>query len=189
MDPTCDGTTRARYEHGFVSVGCNTCDVMLTQELGAPPIIVAGHDPAANPAVLGKHLFMQVQKLNTGFCHFCVGPLDVGVAGLQDEHEGAMELDVGDHVDIRHRCRECGMTGESIASLTLIGHPVIVSLLYEQGIDYRETPLWEQSWFAEATERVMSEDPVRVEVTIAVAGQELTVTLDGDLAVVEHQLS
>jgi hypothetical protein len=62
----------------------------------------------------------------------------------------------------------------------------LVSLLHDAGIGYREAPSREQIRTTDADERVVSGDPVRVDVGVPVDREAVTFTLDGDLEVVEY---
>lgn len=180
-DPACDGTIEARYDAGRVVFDCEACD-RVPDVIAAPPILVGAHDPERDPGVLSDFLITVLWKLNRGFCPLCDGPVAATVSRLEPEREAVIE----ESVDVARECEECGAVRHTTAATALVGHPAVVSLLYDAGIDYREVPFWEQTWFTDATERVASEDPVRIEVGIGIDGETVTFTLDGDLDVVDH---
>lgn len=181
VNPDCGGTNTASYADGYVSIGCDTCEVMITDGMPAPPILIAAHDPASDPSVLGSFLTARAQQHNRGFCFLCSGPIDRAVTRFHPEFEANATDEDSRHVDVVTECRECGSWWHSVASLALIDHPSLISLLYDLGIDYRSVPLWEQRWMSEVTEAVVSSDPVRVECSLSLEGRSLEVLLDESL--------
>lgn len=69
----------------------------------------------------------------------------------------------------------------------VLDHPAVVSLLHDAGIDLRETPLWELDALITTTERVASEDPLRVETVVETDAAALTLRVDASLSVVEYE--
>jgi hypothetical protein len=76
---------------------------------------------------------------------------------------------------------EIGMTVEAV----VLGHPAVVSFLYEVGIDLRETMIWDIDWLFDIEVTVASEDPLRVELTLDRDGERLDLTLDDALSVID----
>ena len=177
-DPECDGEIAARYGAGTVSVECDTCDA--ESAISAPPILVGAHDPAKDPDVLDRFVLTVIQKTIRGFCRLCSGPMEARVA------RGELDGWHDEGVTVVHECQECGSTSYTPAVATVIDHPAVVSLLHDAGIDYRDGLLWRETDAFDWEESVVDEDPVRVAVTIRAGGEELVVTLDGTLDVVEY---
>jgi len=179
-DPDCPGDVEARYEDGFAVFACDTCD-RPTDAVQAPPIIVEAHgtDPAA---AASRFSLLTIERTVRGFCPLCDGPVESTVARADPEYEATID----DAVDVVHECGTCGYARASGAVATLIGHPAVVSLLHEAGVDYREAPHFEQTWLTEATEEVTSEEPLRVEVRTTIGGVERTFTLDRNADLLDY---
>lgn len=174
----CGGTIEAQYEHGRMLVTCRDCGLHLS-DMSAPPVLVATHDADELPAVLSKHLLTEVQRMNRGFCVHCGGPLETSV--VPREREGF------DDWNVRFTCEACGGQASSVVTGAVVDHPAVVAFLHDAGIDYRETPIWEVEPFLTASETVVSEDPLRVETTLESDAGILTLTVDGDLNVVDYE--
>lgn len=177
--PECGGPIALRYEHGQMRVECRDCG-NHEADMHAPPALVATADPDELETLLGKHLLTKIQRLNRGFCLYCSGPLE---AQFHLDDDGQLHEDWS----VTFSCELCGHVSYSLVTGVVLDHPAVVSLLHEAGIDLRETPLWELDPLIAATERVASEDPLRVETTIETADAALTLRLDESLSVVEHE--
>lgn len=174
----CDGTLGVRYEEGHVVVECDRCDA--TRIMAAPPMLVAAHDVEENPELLGTFTLTRLQQTSRGFCHLCSGPVEGAVADLSLDSEA----DVSGGVKVVYRCTECGAPFYTAATTVVLDHPAVVLLLHDAGIDYRELPSWEISRVLDSEERVRDDDPVRVEVTLTVDDNKLTLVLNEDLDVI-----
>jgi hypothetical protein len=176
-EPDCDGTLLGEYDDGHLVVECDTCD--LHTVVAVPPILVETHDIEANPDVVQQFTLTEMQRLARGFCLLCDGPVGRRVTG-QFETDTA-----GPRVGVTHVCQECGNVAHTTTVILVTDHPAVVSLLYDAGIDYRDIALWQRPRDIAFGETIESEDPLGVAVTMTVEDETLTVTLDGDLEVVE----
>lgn len=177
--PGCGGTIALWYGDGQMVVECRDCD-NHEADMRAPPALVATADTDELETLLGKHLLTEIQRLNRGFCLYCSGPLE---AEFQRDDKGRLH----DEWSVSFSCEVCGHVSYSLVTGIVLDHPAVVSLLYEAGIDLRETPLWELDPLLDATERVAAEDPLRVETTIETDDAALTLQLDESLSVVEYE--
>ena len=169
----CGGTMTARYEGGRLEVECVDCDVVITDGLRAPPVLAANHDPEDLPQVFSRLLLTRTQSVTRGFCQLCGGPVEPSLDETYDD------------LHVRQTCQECGSDiGMSIAALVM-DHPAVVSFLYEDDIDLRDTHIWELDWLFEADATVVNEDPLDIEISIEREGDRLELRLDDELAVVE----
>jgi len=176
--PECGDTITLQYGNGGMRLECRGCG-HHEADMQAPPALVATADTDDLETLLGKHLLTEIQRLNRGFCLYCGGPLD---AGFQRDDQGKLHEDWS----VSYSCTVCGHVAYSMVAGMVLDHPAVVSLLYDAGIDIRETPLWELDPILDATERVVAEDPLRVETTIETGDGALTLTVDEELSVVEY---
>lgn len=176
----CKGELELGYEEGHVFVKCDTCDMRNTTYV--PPILVGAHSVEQNPGLLGTFTMMRLQKAVRGFCSLCSGPVEGSVAQsvLESEREA------GQTVKILYECQECGAPYHIPATLAVLDHPAVVSLLHNEGIDYREISPWCTKQTLKSEERVSNDDPVRVEVTVSVTDTVLSFTLGEDLSVLTY---
>lgn len=178
----CDGNTVVEYRDGELRFGCDSCD-RVPDGVPVPPVVVQSADDRHVPEIGSRFSLLTVERANRGFCHLCDGPMEQTVARFHPDFEPVID----DSVDVINECRACGEWRRSGARATLIGHPAVVSLLYDAGVDYRTVPHWEQTWLNEASERLVGEDPVRVAVTVPIDGVDRRFTLDGSLDVVDWE--
>lgn len=175
--PSCEGELELGYHQGHVRATCDSCEER--QIMSAPPILVGAHDVDRNPELLGSFTLTQLQKTVRGFCHLCSGPVGGSVAQQSLDDEG----ETGENVKVVYKCQECEAASYTAATMAILDHPAVVSLLYDAGIDYRNISPWRITRALDSKERVRNEDPVRVEVTVSIADTELTAILDERLAV------
>jgi len=179
--PECGETLELGYEDGHMVVDCRGCGTRAA-DMQAPPVLVATADPEELPGLLGKHLLTEIERMNRGFCLYCGGPLE---QSIERDDDGRLR----ESWNLSFTCQVCEHVSYSLVSGAVLDHPAVVSLLHEAGIDVRETPLWEVDPILDSAERIVDEEPLRVETTIETDHATLTLTLDADLNVVsyEHQ--
>lgn len=184
LDPTpvsdcsqsdCDGRIEARYEQGEATFECDTCDDRRAV-VSAPPIIVESHGRERSPETVGRYTQLVLERNNRGFCHLCDGP--VAATPVRDHPDHTPGWGGEDVVEFIQECGACGEAWLTGARSALVGHPAVVALLHDAGVDYRQVPYWEQTWLTEATERVVSEDPLRVAVETTIDDDPVTFTVD-----------
>lgn len=178
--PECGGSVEAGYEGGKARVECRDCELLVTQA-PVPPVLVASADPEELPMLYSRQLVADIYRMNSGFCVLCGGRMDRSLDREDDDEP------LADHLEVVYRCRECGSESHGVVLMAAIDDPALVSFLYESGIEIREEPAWDLDWFFEATGRVASEDPLRVEATVEVDDRALTLTLDESLDVVDAE--
>ena len=114
-----------------------------------------------------------------GVCPECNGRMETHVRYAAEGD--AMGLDV--RVD--YECARCNLTTSSSTGLALLDDAEVVSFYRDHGVDLNDVPFWTLDWcVTDEHTGVESEDPWRLRVTIALDGEALIATLDGDLAVV-----
>jgi predicted RNA-binding Zn-ribbon protein involved in translation (DUF1610 family) len=199
--PDCGGRLAGTYEDGEMEVRCDDCGLCITDGLAAPPVIAATHDKGDLPAVFSRYMETQVETMNQGFCPLCGGGVDRSLTRLADadpqfgDASAPEQSDVddgapvGDMLDILYTCGVCGFEAHGVVGTVLASEPVVTAFLVDQGIDVGDRLVWEFDWLYDTQAEIASEDPVRVEATLAVDDARLRLTLDGDLDVVDHERS
>lgn len=188
--PNCSGTLEGTYANGEMVIECADCGVTVTDGLSAPPIVAAGHDHEELPTVLNKLLLTEVQKMARGFCNICSGEVEITIQppeNAQGEVQEGTDDEFRELFGVRSTCQECGFISHGVVGAYLLDHPAVTALLWDAGIDIRKTPVWELEWLFEPHTVLLGQDPLRAEVTIAVADDSLTLTVDEDLTVLDHE--
>ena len=73
------------------------------------------------------------------------------------------------------------------AATSVVPHPAVVGFLHDHGVDVGGTPLWKLEWAVSPTGRVVSSDPVRVEIPIEAVGDRRVLVLDGHASVIDER--
>ncbi len=190
--PTCGGTWTFYYEDERASVECDSCTVQA--QFPVPPSAFIDCDRTEIPAVAGQYLRGIVERLDRGFCSQCDGPVERTVCRISDSSlaESTSEYDEGamdDHQHmpiVQYSCLQCGMEPTGGLTLSLLTHPEVVGFYYDHGIDIREQPLWKFATFDPEYQHVLDDDPFRARATFALDNEELTLTVDENLTVVDR---
>ena len=180
--PDCEGRLEASYETGVITVACADCEQVVARPR-APPVLAASYDDAELPAVFGRRTLATVREMNAGFCHLCGGRVTRAL------HTPVDEIENDGPVAIVYSCEACGRRVDAGVGAVLLSHPGVVAFLHDNGVDLRETPLWELLWVVDPPIRVVSEDPLELAVTVPADGEEFVATLDGSLSVQAYSRS
>ena len=174
----CGGPLRAVYEDERLAIECADCQAGHG-EYSFPP----GGLNDRTPEEVAEAFDHRVRHLHClaadGVCPECGGRMETHV-----REEGECCLGVAVRLD--HECQQCGHTLCSTAGLRLLDHSETVSFHRERGVHLDERPYWTLPWcVSDEYTRVLERDPSVLEVRIPLAGDELRVTLDDDLDVLE----
>ena len=194
--PACDGTRTFHYESEVARVECDSCAVLA--EYTVPPSVFVGCDREEIPDIAGAYLRAIIRRLHTGFCSQCDGPVQGEVCRLsesrgweppEDEQVEDEPPDDPDSIPIvQYDCLQCGLQPTSGLSYSLLDNPVVVGFYHDRGVDIRERSLWDIATLDAASERVESTDPFRARTTFTAGAEELTVTVDAEMRVVETEI-
>jgi hypothetical protein len=183
--PECGDSLQAQYRHGVVNVACASCDMTVTNRLMAPPVLAANADPEDLPQLFSRLLITKAQMSNRGFCTLCGGQVErTLVQDFADTGEPVANVPV-----VGMSCRECGFGTTQIVGALVLDHPAVIGFLFDQGVDIRETPIWEFDWLAEDHAAITSEDPLRIDVTVEEGTETIDLTLDEDFSVRSYERS
>ena len=177
-----------------------------------PPAGLTGRSPEEAWAAALTRAYQDTKTLVEGVCDQCSGPVDRSLHVCEDhDHTGSgvdaddtdtdTDTDAGTGV-----CGTCGRRFAAVAVVTcrvcknyhampprtlVVNHPAVVAFYHERGVDVQydlddvESVRRRTELVAGHEQEVVSTDPPRVLVTVAYEGDELRLTVDGDLNVVE----
>ncbi|WP_049921783.1 winged helix-turn-helix domain-containing protein [Halopiger djelfimassiliensis] len=178
----CEGPLQAVYEDERLSIECPDCG-HGHGEYAFPP---GGLNDRTREEIADA-FDQRVRHLHClaadGVCPECSGRMGTHVVETDED------CCLGAAVRVDHECVQCGHTLCSAAGLRLLDHSAVVSFHRERGISLDERPYWTLPWCVsdEHTE-VRERDPYRLAVCIPLAGDELRVTMNGDLDVLETRV-
>ena len=201
--PLCGAPTAVTYEDGWLYRVCTGCPGAYEgHDLGPDGYLTGGAlDPAgltdrtpeeAWAAALTR-AYQETKTALEGVCNECSGPVD-RILLVCDDHDpdGVCENCGREFAAMALvSCRVCKNHHAASPGTVVVHHPAVVSFYYEHGVvlqyevDDAERVRRRSELLAEHEQEVLSTDPPRVGVTVRYGGDELRLTLDGDLTVVE----
>ncbi|WP_396611680.1 winged helix-turn-helix domain-containing protein [Haloferax sp. S1W] len=177
--PICDSAIEATYADERITVQCTECDKPLV-DVGIPPGVFEGYDTEELPAVADRYTRTLIAQANAGFCITCRGQFE---GRLVTDIDGEYDDERFDSAQVKYDCKRCNDELFIEVGVIYLDHPAVVSFYYDHGIDLSQPHLWERSWREMPTVNIVSEDPVRAEVTFEADDETLTLRIDGELNV------
>lgn len=175
----CGSGLQASYEDDRLSVSCPDCG----RTHGGYSFPPGGFDERTRSEVMAA-FNQRVRHLSClcadGVCPECNGRMETTVSSGDDFH--------GLDVRVNHECRRCRHHVATSVGLVLLDDADVVSFYRDHDVDLNEVPFWTLEWIV--TDRhteVLEEDRSRVRVTVPLEGEQLRLTLDDSLDVVESE--
>ena len=176
----CGDTLLATYEDEKLRIDCPECS-RTHGEYSFPPGGLIGREQEAILSAFNQRVRHLHCLAKDGVCPECSGRMQTAIV-----REGDCCLDV----DLRaeYTCLQCQHSLCSAIGLALLDQSPVVAFYRDHGVDIGTTPYWQLDWcVSDDAVSVESTDPWRIAVTIPLAAEALTVTLDGELGVVDTQ--
>lgn len=172
----CDGNLHGWYVDEVLTVACVDCSTVLVSY----PFPPGGLDERTSEELLQafhhyvRHHYCMAAD---GVCPECTGTVDTKLVNEPD-------ADSNFDVTVEHTCQRCGYDLQSSVGVNLLDNAEVLMFHSERGIDLSTEPFWHFEWCVSDTRTtILSEDPLRVRITIPCAGDELHVVLDDTLSV------
>jgi len=205
--PRCGGGTQLTYDGGRVYHVCTECDGHFSSEeypegtlwgKSFSPAGVAKRSPAELFATLTFLDWPISARLTGNVCPRCSGVLEQSLAVCHEHNPGdgpCSSCGYSEPIRAHWVCAVCKHHATGAVSAVVKNHPAVITFLYEHDVDFgypystndfetvvgnepvREAITYEQE--------LATTDPPRVRVTVAYDGDELVLTLDGSLDVLE----
>lgn len=196
----CGGPTEIAYEDGKLSHWCTACSArcvvdypagLLSSE-EAPPGGLLDRTPDEvyeSNRVWVKHREASVME---GVCPECSGPMPVEDIRICDDHDpdpaddevcpGCGSIFWG---MVYHVCEVCRFVSQIPTLLYPPIHPAVVAFYYDHGVEFDLASHEQRAYLLDYEEELVSEDPLRIRITIPLEGDELQVTYDEQMSVVD----
>ena len=176
----CGARLAGTFEGSRIRIACEDCERDVIS-LNMLPGALEPYPREEWPLVAERWTRRELEMVRAGFCPTCRGPVD-----------SEMRVDQSDLVDlfeavVTYTCRRCTMEMSANAATSVVPHPAVVGFLHDHGVDVGGTPLWKLEWAVSPTGRVVSSDPVRVEIPIEADGDRLVLVLDGHASVIDER--
>lgn len=182
----CRKPMETRFEQDEVSIYCPACGMTYT-EVELSPGVLEDYSREEVPKVVDQWLRRNQAAAERGFCYNCDGKLDTTVRTVSEEESMDCVDAPAPHVTVRYKCERCNLQWYTAVPMALLSHPAVVSFHYEHGIDVRDVRPWELDWLRPGVSTVTSEQPLRIEVPIALDEETLVLEVDSDLEVLSEQ--
>lgn len=175
--PACGSTLESSYTDGRHRVTCPDCEsvsfVSALHPAGLEHRTVTELLEASDR--LSRH---GVALAMDGICTHCSGIVTPTIVTDLTRPFGQPFADFS--------CENCGLILTTTIGETLLSHPVVISFFHDHEVDLRATRTWELAFCIDDEYlTVLSEDPWQIMVSIPVREEELRVTVDGNLDVLE----
>lgn len=177
----CEAPLEARYADEMFFVECAACGKLHSRGW-FPPNALVGRTPEEALFAGERAMRASVDLAIAGICSVCNGPTErtlsrdlsgvpIRSENLDPERDGAVRA--------WYVCNHCSAWVTRSPGDAVIDHPAVVALYNEHGIDIRTCQRWELPWTIDTSVlEVVSEDPFRVRLTVALEGDKRVLTLD-----------
>ena len=172
--PRCGDPLFAQYEDHLVTIECGDHGVFL--QTAVPPSAASDATIAEIVAFGHRDLRRDLVRAVNGTCPVCAGAMAATSFERDDANRLVTDID----------CQNCWMTIETPVGLVALGHPAVVSLYHDHGVDVRSVfPV--NLDFVKSKENVefVSENPVEIELVVEADDDTVTLRLDDALDVRE----
>jgi hypothetical protein len=196
--PLCDAPMTAAYEDQWLRVSCTECDGQFGDEAprGAvflssyPPATVADQTPDEALRTGFYRCMLDNAYLMHGLCRECAGAVSVSVSVCENHRTRSGDpcpaCGTRSRVWAEQRCDTCGFAKRLPVEVFAMGLTPVIGFLERRGIDVLAPSLEAiVDTLRRDVETAVTEDPLRVAITVTDGTDELTVTLDEGMALVD----
>lgn len=195
--PICGAPVEVVYDDEVMAAVCTDCDGILRWN-ETPGILFLGlvppaciEDRPANSALraAATYTFYEIASLGDNVCPHCSRRVETAINVCSNHDPGTTTL--CPHCGRRHMaevridCSTCKRNVFPPLATIALTHPAVSSFYYDHGIDYRFAS-WETVLRrTEVGEELLSEQPLRLRLSIPAADDTLQLTLDEEIRVLE----
>ncbi|MFB6302346.1 MAG: winged helix-turn-helix domain-containing protein [Haloferacaceae archaeon] len=196
----CGGPTEISYEDGLLSHRCLQCTSRCVADY--PPSLLSREelppagllDRTINEVYPSNRLWVKHRETSVmdGVCPECAGPMPVESVRICGDHRpDPTDEEVCDGCGsifwgvVHHVCGVCKFHMQLPTSHYPPTHPAVLAFYYDHGIEFDLASHEQRTHLLEYQEEVVSEDPLRIRTTIPLDGDELHVTFDEQMTVVD----
>lgn len=195
--PLCDAPVEVAYADNTLTCSCTTCAGIWTTDDGDQYLLRFALRPAgveertaeeAFRATL-RYTFHKIAAKRIGVCLECSGNVE-SVLDICRNHDTVKETRCPNcgrpHMaEVTDICRTCKASARGPVRMAIFAHPTVTAFYHDHGIDHRFA-----SWDAfrrshNVREELASEDPLELQLSIPAGDEELHLTVDEDLELVD----
>lgn len=196
----CNGPTILEYQGGQLLHWCTSCTARCV--VGYPSSLLSSEElPSAglidrtpeevyrSNRTWIKHREGSVME---GVCPDCSGPVTVETLRICDDHHPDPEdKKVCDGCGsiywgmVHLACEVCRSRWQIATLFYPTTHPAVIAFYYDHGIEFDSASHEKRVTLLDYQEEVITEDPLRIRTTIPLMGDELRITFDNQMSVIE----
>ncbi len=200
----CGGTVVLTSYDGYLIQRCTECEGRTNRDLApVPPGTIAmtnfppsglGDRSAEELAAAGLYRQRKFARLKMGgVCPYCAGRVESTVeycgAHAPSDDGFCEQCDSRFEIQVSTVCQQCKSHWRGTSIPYAMQHPAAIAWYYDRGLDVgpgvNDFEGQRRILELDRQQRLMSTDPMRVEVTLSFKGDELTLVLDESLTVIE----
>lgn len=194
----CGGQPELRYEDGWRYLECRDCDARCVESF-SPGVISKNEFPPSglrnrtpneiNEAdrIWGAHRRASVMD---GVCPGCAGDMPVTSIEICEDHEPDWdEYQFCEHcgsifwMRVSHVCEGCKYEWRLPTLFYPTREPAVTAFYHDHGIDFDLATHEQRAHLLDFEEELVSEDPIRIRISISLEGDVLELTYDSEMAV------
>ncbi|MFB6235619.1 MAG: winged helix-turn-helix domain-containing protein [Halopenitus sp.] len=198
----CGAPTAVSYEDGTVYQVCTECEGMTTRDdlpdgwLNGMKFDPAGLTDRSAEELLAAAEIAAYRHMRTMFaalCSACSGPVDASLEICEDHDSEGVCSTCGrvPEYTAQFQCRACKDFHGTTPDVLCVFHPAVIAFYYEHGV----SPRWHADEYdgltyvgdhePEHETELVSENPPQVEVTVTLDDEELRVTFDETVSIID----
>ena len=197
--PYCGGQTLYSARDGWRYVECAECDVRCVPSFPPGVISMSEFPPSGlrdrTPTEMGladwRWRAHRRTSVMDGVCPECAGAMPITSIFICDDHQPDWEAyqfcercESIFRMLVAHVCDQCQYRWAMPISNYLTREPAVTAFYYDHGIEFDYSTPEQFGLLLEVEQEVLSEDPLRIRLTIPVDGDELSLTFDDEMEVV-----
>jgi hypothetical protein len=185
--PGCGEALTVEYDEEFLSLSCEEHGLLFGTTM--PPGAVRDRTPEEMVRLATMDARQDVERARTGACPHCWGPMGVSLDPdeIVDPTSGERTTVPDDQVWAEFECDRCGMQFWLPPGACVVDAPPVVAFYEDHGVDVRDLAFTELPLSMADRGDVDGSDPLRVTVDVERDDERLTLWLDDDLEVVDHE--
>lgn len=197
--PYCGGQPLFSYRDGWRYLECTDCNVRCVPSFPPGVISMSEFPPSGlrdrTPNEIGDADWLwsahRRASVMDGVCPECAGNMPITSISICDDHQPDWdEYQFCENCEsifrmlVSHICEQCKYRWSMPISNYLTREPAVTTFYYEHGIEFDFGTYDQFSLLLDVENELLSEDPLRIRLTIPLEGDELGLTFDDQMDVV-----
>lgn len=197
--PYCGGQPLYSYRDGWRYVECSDCNVRCVPSFPPGVISMSEFPPSGlrdrTPDEISQADWIwrahRRASVMDGVCPECAGSMPITGINICDNHRPDWdEYQFCENCEsifrmiVSHICQQCKYRWSLPISNYLTLEPAVISFYYDHGIEFDFGTSEQFGLLLDVEKELRSEDPLRIQMTISLGGEELHLTFDDQLDVV-----